>query len=106
MKRFLLWFYFGIGIIPLSSANPIRMISTNGWIKQYPHADYITVFDSTKVTMMESGLSYYNEHQMVMILTPEAGKYFNVYKSDYDPLTASVEISKVIVYYKNGLKRN
>ena len=104
MKRFLLLFWFGN--ILLTSANPIcNQISTAGLIKQYPHADYVTLFDSTKVKMMESGLSYYQEHQRVLILTSDGGKHFNVVKSDYDPLTASVEIGKVIIYYKNGFKR-
>ena len=96
-------FWIGIGIIPLTFANPIRNLnSIAGLIKKYPNAEYVTLFDSTNVKMMESGLSYYQEHHRVMILTPQGGKHFNVFKADYDPLTASVEIRKIIVYYKNG----
>ena len=96
-------FWIGLGIIPVTSANPISNLNSfTGLTKKYPGAEYVTLFDSTRVRMMESGLSYYLEHQMVMILTPGGGKHFRVFKSDYDPLTASVEIRKIIVYYKNG----
>ena len=106
MKRFLLMFWIGIGIIPLTFANPISNLnSIAGLIKKFPGAEYVTLFDSTRVRMMESGLSYYQEHQMVMILTPGGGKHFNVFNADYDPLTASVEIRRIIVYYKNGIKK-
>ena len=99
-------FWIGIGIIPLTFANPKHNLSSIAeLINKYPGAGYITLFDSTKVRMMESGLSYYKEHQRVIILTPEGGKHFNVFKSDYDPLTAAVEIRKIIVYYKNGNRK-
>lgn len=70
-------FWIWIGIIPLTFANPIRNLSSiEGLIKRFPTAEYVTLFDSTKVKMMESGLSYYQEHQRVIILTPEGGKEF------------------------------
>ena len=99
-------FWIGIGTATLIFASPIRNLNSfSGLIKKYPTAEYVTLFDSTKVKMMESGLSYYQEHQRVIILTPEGGKSFNVFKSEYDPLTASVEIRKIVVYYKSGGKK-
>ena len=70
--------------------------------EKYPDADYFTIFDSTKVDMQESGLSFYQEHRLIKILTPNGGKLFNDCKYDYDPLSAFAEIQKVIVYYKTG----
>ena len=106
MKRFLVLLWFGFGIIPVTFSNPIRnLIAVAGSVKQYPASEYIVLYDSTKVKMMESGLSYYQEHQLVKILTPAGGKHFNVFKSDYDPLTAFVEIRKIIIYYKNGKEK-
>ncbi|HWS00880.1 MAG TPA: DUF3857 and transglutaminase domain-containing protein, partial [Prolixibacteraceae bacterium] len=52
--------------------------------------------------MQESGLSFYREHRLIKIQTISGGKQFNVFRFDYDPLSAYAEIQKVIVYYKNG----
>ena len=106
MKRFLFLLLLGFGSIPAIFSAPVRpLISKAGTSLQNVKADYVTIFDSTKVKMQESGLSFYREHQLVKILTQAGGKHFNVYKYDYDPLSAFVEIQKIIIYYKNGKER-
>ncbi len=103
MKRLRLLLFLGfVTIFPSFSASgrtPVPLTITK---EKFPNIDYYTIFDSTKVDMQESGLSYYNEHRLIKILTPYGGKLFNVYKYDYDPLSAFAEIQKVIIYYKSG----
>ncbi len=106
MKKYLLILIFGVGMIQVSHSNPLRnLVSALGPAKQYSNCDYITLFDSTKVKMQESGLSYYLEHRLIKILTPAGAKHFNVFKYDYDPLSAMAEIQKVVIFYKNGGER-
>ncbi|MEI7523106.1 MAG: DUF3857 and transglutaminase domain-containing protein [Mariniphaga sp.] len=106
MNRFLFFLVMGFGAIPLAFSTPVHtLISKAGSSAQFAKADYLAIFDSTKVQMQESGLSFYSEHQLIKILTPAGGKHFNVFKYDYDPLSAFVEIQKIIIYYKNGKER-
>jgi hypothetical protein len=88
------------------TAVPVRtLIKKAGSISKYPGAGYVVIFDSTKVDMQESGLSYFNEHKLIKVLTPKGGKKFNVYKYDYDPMSAYAEIQKVVIYYKDGTEK-
>jgi hypothetical protein len=88
------------------TAVPVRtLIKKTGSISKYPGAGYVVIFDSTKVDMQESGLSYFNEHKLIKVLTPKGGKKFNVYKYDYDPMSAYAEIQKVVIYYKDGTEK-
>ncbi len=91
------------GLSAVVVGSPVRTLIKNaGGSSKYPGAGYVVIFDSAKVDMKESGLSYYNEHKLIKILNSRGGKKFNVYKYDYDPLSAYAEIQKVIIYYKNG----
>lgn len=84
-------------------AQPSRkLIETAGTVAQFPHSPYMVLFDSTQVDMAESGLSYYNEHKLVKILTPSGARQFATYRYDYDPLSAYVQIKKIVIYYANG----
>ena len=88
------------------TAVPVRtLIKKAGSTSKYPGAGYVVIFDSTKVDMQESGLSYFNEHKLIKVLTPKGGKKFNVYKYDYDPMSAYAEIQKVVIYYKDGTEK-
>jgi len=94
----------GLGLS--SMATPVRtLIKTTGNSDKYPNAGYIVIFDSTKVDMQESGLSYFNEHKLIKILNYKGGKRYNVYTYNYDPLSAYAEIKKVIIYYKDGTEK-
>ena len=69
---------------------------------RYASYDKVTVFDSTYVMMEESGLSHVYNHQLWKILSDDGGRDFSIVKMDYDPLSAYVEIRKVVIYRKNG----
>ena len=68
----------------------------------YKGYNQVTVFDSTKVLMEESGLSYVNNHQLIKILNFQGAKNNSVFKIDYDPQSAYVEIEKVVVHRRDG----
>jgi hypothetical protein len=103
MRNLILLFLIGAGGILHSFAAPEKKpVPLSVANEKFPDADYVTIFDSTKVDMQESGLSYYLEHRLIKIQTINGGKQFNVCRFDYDPLSAYAEIRKVIIYYKNG----
>lgn len=79
-----------------------QLINKGGQATDYPGAAYVVVFDSTHVDMQESGLSYYNTHQLFKVLTPGGGRMLHAIRYGYDPMSAYAEIQKVVVYKKNG----
>ncbi len=86
-----------------ADANPIKdLIRNSGNSKNYPKDDLLIIFDSTKVDVQETGLSYVNFHALYKILTTKGAKRMSVVKFDYDPLSAFVEIRKVVIYRKSG----
>jgi len=96
----LLWFL--VLSLWASAQNYQDLINTSGDSDTFPHANTLVIFDSTQVQMQESGLSYYQMHQLIKILTFEGAKHHHVVKMGYDPLSAYVEIQKVVVYKANG----
>jgi transglutaminase-like putative cysteine protease len=52
--------------------------------------------------MQPTGLSYYQMHTLTKILTIEGAKKNNIIKVGYDPLSAYVEIQKVIIHKADG----
>ena len=82
-----------------------QVIRKAGNSNDHPGASHVVIFDSTVVDMQETGLSYYHDHKMVKILNAKGAKMFNVYKYDYDPLSAYAEIQKVIIYYNDGTQK-
>jgi hypothetical protein len=64
----------------------------------YPGANMVVVFDSTIANVQETGLTYVNMHRLYKVMTPAGALQLNVIKIDYDPLSAYVEIRKVVVY--------
>ncbi len=83
-----------------------QLIQKAGNSNDHPGAGHVVIFDSTKVDMQESGLSYYHDHKLIKILNSKGAKKFNVYKYDYDPLSAYAEIEKVVIYYSDGTVKN
>ena len=82
---------------------PVRQLAKSaGTGTQFTHSPYIVVFDSTKVDMAESGLSYSNEHRLVKIMNAAGARQWASYRYDYDPLSAYVEIKKIIIYHSTG----
>lgn len=84
-------------------SDPVEnQIKKAGEATDYPNAEWITVFDSTRVDVQESGLSYVTMHRLYKILNYKGARNLSVVKIDYDPQSAYVEIRKVTVYKKDG----
>ena len=70
---------------------------------KYAGCHTLTFFDSTKVFMEESGLSRVEFHKRIAMLDNTGCSMNSVVKMDYDPLSAYVEIRKVLVHrYSSG----
>lgn len=70
---------------------------------KYKDAHQVTIFDSTRVIMEESGLSHVYQHRRIYMADYKGCSDNNVVKMDYDPLSAYVEIRKVLVHrYYSG----
>ncbi len=78
------------------------LIKKSGCSKDYPNQNLLIIFDSTDVDMQDNGLSYYHTHSLYKILSKKGAKDFNIIKYGYDPLSAYVDIKKVLVYRKCG----
>src|ERR1035437_5632188 len=106
MKNIYLILLF-LGIIHILPAQTIQeKINKSGTLSEFPNDNVLIVFDSTKVDVQETGLSFYNMHRLYKILTQHGALDLNVVKIDYDPLSAYVEIKKVVIYRKNGIIEN
>lgn len=87
----------------LLHADPVKeLINKSGSPSDYPNDHLLTLFDSTKVDVMETGLSHFNIHQLTKILTSQGALKMKVVKYGYDPLSAFVELKKVIIHRKTG----
>jgi len=100
-KSFLIVSFLFAGLL-LSADQIPDLIKNSGNIKDYPNSNLLTIFDSTKVDVQESGLSYIYTHQLYKVLTTKGALSKSVIKYDYDPLSAYAEIEKVIIYRDNG----
>ena len=85
-------------------ANPQikELINKSGDATAYPGKSELILFDSTNVSVNESGLSYVNIHKLTKILTVEGAKKNTVIIFGYDPLSAYVDIKNVKIYRKSG----
>jgi len=87
------------------SAQSIRhLINNTGNAKDYPKSDLLIIFDSTNVDVQETGLSYVHTHRLYKVLTEDGAKRLAAYKYGYDPLSAYVDIKKVVIYRKGDTK--
>jgi len=100
-------FLFLLFVVHLLPAQSIQMkISQAGTSLDFPNDNVLLIFDSTHVDVQETGLSFYNMHRLYKVLTQHGALDLNVVKIDYDPLSAYVEIRKVVIYRKNGTVEN
>ena len=100
-KSFLIVSFLFAGLLLIADQIP-DLIKNSGNIKDYPNSNLLTIFDSTKVDVQESGLSYIYTHQLYKILTARGALSKSVIKYGYDPLSAYAEIEKVIIYRDKG----
>ncbi len=83
---------------------PFLLLGSHGEItkEDFPNADVVVVFDSTVSDVQPSGLTYVDHHYMYKILTENGALRNNVVRIDYDPLSAYVDIVKVLIHHKDG----
>jgi len=68
----------------------------------YPNDNVVVLFDSARVDMQESGLTYVYSHTLSKALTAKGAIELSVFKSGYDPQSAYVEFQKIWIHKKNG----
>ncbi|MHC1703853.1 MAG: DUF3857 domain-containing protein [Tenuifilaceae bacterium] len=102
MRSKLLTLFFVVFLGVLAVAQPIDLLRRAGTDKDYPKAAYILVYDSTRVDVQETGLSYYINSRLFKVLTPAGAKELATLKFDYDPLTAFIRIEKARIIRANG----
>lgn len=102
MKKLLLSLTFLLAGL-LTMAGPVEtLLETTGTADDYPGSDFVTVFDSTRVEVQETGLGYFYTHQLFKILNKQGALDKRVIEYGYDPLSAYVEIRMVKIYRKDG----
>lgn len=80
----------------------LNLINSSGGLDEYPHASYIILYDSSDVSVKESGLSYVRLHRLIKILKNSAAKKLRQLDFNYDPLSADIEIIEAKIYKKDG----
>jgi hypothetical protein len=81
-----------------AQTTPGRLAAVNS--ADYPGAALVVVFDSTDNDVRETGLTYVKMHRLYKVMTPSGALRMSMVKIDYDPLSAWVDIEKVVVYRK------
>jgi hypothetical protein len=99
--------FFLVQLFCFASVDPMQdLIRQAGDATVYPSDNSVVVFDSTRVNVMESGLSYVWTHTLTKVLNYKGALDQAVIKFGYDPLSAYVDIKEVKVYKKDGTIRN
>jgi transglutaminase-like putative cysteine protease len=87
----------------LVHADPIGCLIKNaGNSEDFPGAGKLIIFDSTYSDVQETGLTYVYTHRLYKVLTSQGALDLNTITYGYDPLSAYVEIRKVLIYRNSG----
>ncbi len=78
------------------------LIDAAGNEQTQPDAQSIVVFDSTDVTVEDSGLSHRRSHVLRKILTADAARDFSSLRFDFDPASNRVDIDCVRIHRADG----
>lgn len=85
------------------AGDPVKdLLKAAGDASVYPNDNLVVVFDSTFVNVQETGLSYITTHTLTKALNYKGALDLSVVKFGYDPLSAFVDIKKVLVYKNDG----
>lgn len=68
----------------------------------YAGYDFVTLLDSTDVTVLSTGSGSFVIRKIIKVLNTQGALANRVLKYDYDPLTAHAEFYRVTVYKANG----
>jgi hypothetical protein len=103
MQKNLLLFLFILLSGISFGADPMKdLIKSAGDAKTYPNDNLLIIFDSTMVDVKESGLSYITSHTLTKALNFKGALDLSVVKFGYDPLSAYVDIKKIVIYRNDG----
>lgn len=102
MKHIYIFFLLLCTVHLLSAQSVQEKIKNAGVQSDFPNDNVLMIFDSTRVDVQQTGLSFYTMHRLYKVLSAHGALGLNVVKIDYDPLSAYVEIKKVVIYRKNG----
>jgi len=102
MRKYLIFITLIFSLLICRAQSIPGLLNSCGNRTDYPGANLLVVFDSTRVTVEESGLSHVFTHRLYKIFTPGGAKNMNVVKYDYDPLSAYVEIQGINIYRASG----
>ncbi len=87
----------------LVHADPVENLIRNaGTSDDYPGSGKLIIFDSTYSDVQETGLTYVHTHRLYKVLSAQGALDLSTITYGYDPLSAYVEIRKVLVYRQNG----
>lgn len=87
-------------------SDPVKdLISKSGGSAEFPNDHLLVLFDSTRVDVMETGLSHFHIRQLTKVLTQQGALRMKAVKYGYDPLSAFVELKKVLIHKKSGETR-
>jgi hypothetical protein len=102
MRKPLLLLFLAVALTAAAS-DPVKdALSRAGDASKYPGENQLVIFDSTIVDVQESGLTYVTVHSLTRALTAKGAMDLNIVKFGYDPLSAFVEIRKVVIHRKDG----
>ena len=85
-----------------SNEGIFRQIKDAGCSVEHEGASQVVIFDSTKVKMMDSGLSHVNIHKLIKVLTDKGAVSLRTQKFNFDTLSAFIEIKEANIYKKDG----
>jgi len=84
-------------------ADPVsELIRNSGDAKDFPGAGKLIIFDSTFSDVQETGLTFVYTHRLYKVLNAKGALDLSTITYGYDPLSAYVEIRKVIIHKKRG----
>ena len=92
-------------IATIVQADPVSKMISNTCAKDFPGAAKVIIFDSTYSDVQETGLTYVYTHRLYKVLTAKGALDLSNIVYGYDPLSAHVEIRKVVIHKCCGEKQ-
>jgi len=88
----------------LVHADPVSdLIRGAGNAEDYPGAGKLIIFDSTFSDVQETGLTFVYTHRLYKVLNAKGALDLSTITYGYDPLSAYVEIRKVLIHKVSGM---
>jgi hypothetical protein len=104
MKRFSIIFllvFFSFSAV-YGQVDLAKMLKCAGTAKDYEDSDYMKIFDTTSVKMMDSGLSHVTSKTFYKVLNTDGAKHLKAIILDYDPMSAYTEVKAATLVRRCG----